>query len=464
MILEQLYLQCLAQASYLIGDPSSGRAVVVDPRRDVDEYLRLADSRGLKIEAVFLTHFHADFVPGHLELRARCGATIHMGSLARTEFEVVGHDDGERYSLGQVELEIRHTPGHTPESICIVVFEGGEPRAILTGDTLFIGDVGRPDLLGSTGITAEELAGQMYDSLQNRILTLPDDVVVYPGHGAGSACGKSLSSDTFARLGDQRATNYALQAKDRAQFVEWIAGPRPAPPRYFSHDAAMNRRERELLPRLLQDSLVPLTAEEFLRAAQSGQVVDTRDPEEFARRHLAGSLNIGLGGMFASWAGSLLDLSVPVLLICDHDKHTEAVLRLGRVGFQSIGGYLEGGLAAFEARPDLLASGSRVDPSELQQQRGEDPPTLVLDVRGSGERDASHIPGSVHIPLPELEDRWEELPSRGPLTVHCATGYRSSIAASLLRRLGREASDLRGGIEAFAAAYPSAVQAGACAG
>ena len=334
----QYYLDCLSHASYLIGDETTGRAVVVDPRRDISEYLADAKELGLTIELVIETHFHADFLSGHLELAKATGAKIVYSSVAETEFESMGVDDGQRYSLGDVTLEFRHTPGHTPESLSIVVYEHADdniPYGVLTGDTLFIGDVGRPDLLASIGFTRDELANKLYDSLHNKLMTLPDATRVYPAHGAGSACGKNLSTDLWSTMGDQKATNYALRAPDKPTFMGLVTEGQPPAPSYFGYDAILNRKAHGLL----YETAMPtsMTYEQVLKAIDGGAVlVDGRTPEEFAPGHLRHAINIGLGGRYAEFAGSVLPSDVDIVLVTEPGHELEGKNRLARIGFDQV--------------------------------------------------------------------------------------------------------------------------------
>ena len=438
MILEQYYLGCLSQASYLIGDESTGTAVVVDPRRDVDEYIRAAHERGLTIRHVFLTHFHADFVAGHLELAQKTGASIHLGAGANAEYPHVAHADGDSLSLGNVRLGILATPGHTPEGISITVHDGDSPAyAVLTGDTLFIGDVGRPDLMASIGITAEELAGQLYDSLHDKLMTLPDATLVYPGHGAGSMCGKNLSTDTVSTIGAQRAMNYALQPMSKAEFIGVVAAEQPAAPRYFAHDAMLNRQQRSTFEDVLREGMRPLQLEEVVRVVNGGgQLLDVREEDAFAAGHLVGAINVGLSGKFATWAGSVLDVTKPVVVIADPGREGEASTRLARIGLDRVVGYLADGMAALGTRPELLATTRRLPVAELHDVLTAEREAAVLDVRTPGEWAAGHIEGSVNLPLLELSERLTEVPAGRPLFVVCRSGYRSSCAASVLERAG----------------------------
>src|SRR5688572_14072478 len=352
MHLEQIYLGCLSQASYLIVDEKTRTAAVVDPRRDVGIYLEKAANLGATIRHVLLTHFHADFLSGHLELRERTGATIHLGARGRSEYAVQPMKDGGVLEFGDVRLSFLETPGHTPESVCIVVTDMGntdkgntgkakdarEPVAVLTGDTLFIGDVGRPDLMVAAGMKAEDLAGMLHDSLQ-KLLALPDATIVYPGHGAGSACGKNLSSDTSSTIGVQRRVNYALQPMSKADFVRLVTAEQPNAPAYFAYDAGLNRSERATLESVLAKSLKPLELDEALRAVQAGALLlDTRDADSFAAEHLMGSVNIGLTGRYASWVGTLVDPKRAIVLVTAAGKEEESATRLGRIGFDRIAG------------------------------------------------------------------------------------------------------------------------------
>jgi len=463
MILEQFYLGCLAQASYVIGDASSGVAAVVDPRRDVDVYLDFARERGLRIEHVLLTHFHADFLAGHLELRERCGATIYLGAAAEAEFAFTPLAEGDVVRLGEeVTVEALATPGHTPESTSYLVFDAraadpDQPLAVLTGDALFIGDVGRPDLLASKGVTKEELAGQLYDSLREKLLTLPGATLVYPAHGAGSMCGKNLSSETVSTIGDQRRQNYALQPMGKEEFVDLVGADQPPAPAYFAFDAELNRRERPTLEQSLAAGRSALALEDVLRLQNQGaQVLDARDPEAFAAGHLAGALNAGIDGKFAMWAGAVIDPGRPTVVVADPGREEEAATRLGRIGFDRVAGHLEGGHAALAGRPDLVVTLPRFDPPALRERLGAPDAPALLDVRGPGEWVDGRIEGAVHVPLPELPDRLGDVPS-GEVVVYCGGGYRSVVAASLLQAAGRDdVSDLRGGYRGWTEAAASA--------
>jgi glyoxylase-like metal-dependent hydrolase (beta-lactamase superfamily II)/rhodanese-related sulfurtransferase len=455
MILEQYYLSCLAHASYLLGDERTGTAVVVDPQRDVAQYVEDAERLGLQIAHVMLTHFHADFVAGHLELRKRVGARIHLGARADADYDFNPLHDGDALQMGSVRLRILETPGHTPEGVCIVVDDldanAEHPYAVLTGDTLFIGDVGRPDLMASIGISAEELAGMLYDSLHDKLLQLPDGTLVYPAHGAGSMCGKNMSKERVSTIGEQRRFNYALQPMSKGQFIELVTADQLEAPAYFSYDAMLNRRERPTLDETLEKVLQPLALEQVLRMYNAGaQMLDVRDPSEYAAAHLLGSTNIGLGGQFASWSGTLLDPARPIIILADPGREEEAAVRLGRVGFDHVSGYLEGGMQALEDRPDLLRHTERITAQALAERLNGAEPPHVLDVRSEAEWDDKRIIGSILIPLNQLQTRVEEVPRNSNFVIHCAGGYRSMIAASILEQNGfTNYSDLLGGYSAW---------------
>jgi hydroxyacylglutathione hydrolase len=458
MVLKQYYLGCLAHASYLLGDEASATAVIVDPQRDIEQYLADAEKFGLAIRHVFLTHFHADFIAGHLELRDRCGATIHLGARAKAEYSFVPMNDGATLSLRGLRLQVMETPGHTIESICILVFDEQKnpvvPYAVLTGDTLFIGDVGRPDLRASLGWTAGELGGHLYHSLHDKLLTLPDETLVYPAHGAGSLCGKKLSSDTVSPMGEQRRLNYALQPMTEEVFVGLVAADQPDAPPYFTYDAILNTQEHLTLNRNLADVLQPVELEEVLRLGEAGaQVLDVRDPTEYAKGHLAGSINIGLSGQYATWAGTVLDRAKPIVIIAEPGREQEAALRLGRIGFDHVGGYLREGMQALSERPDLVWPTERVTPQLAANELAGTTPPLLLDIRNPREWAARRIARSVNIPLNHLRERIDEVPRDRRIAVHCAGGYRSSIAASILHHHGiTNLFELAGGLAAWEAA------------
>jgi hydroxyacylglutathione hydrolase len=453
MILEQHYLQCLSQASYLIVDERTKVAAVVDPRRDVQLYIDRAKELGARIEHVILTHFHADFLAGHLELREATGATIHLGAQAQASYEHAALADGDAIEFGDVRLSILETPGHTPESISIVVFDlavsADEPHGVMTGDTLFIGDVGRPDLMASIGMTADELAGMLYDSLREKLLPLADATKVYPGHGAGSSCGKNLSTETVSTMGDQRQFNYALQPMSKEDFVAQLTCNQPKAPAYFPRAAALNKETRGMLDGALEHARAALDRAAFLAARDAGaQVLDTRSNDDFAGGHLPGSLWVGLDGRFASWAGTILDLDRSVLLIGEPGTEAEAALRLARVGIDKVIGYLDGGIAALDA--GTLETVPRVSVREAAEELAGASAPVVLDVRGPGEFEDGHIDGAVLLPLPELNARLADVPRAPRMIVHCKSGYRSVCAWSVLTANGIEAVDVAGGFDAWA--------------
>lgn len=461
MLFTQYYLDCLSQASYLIADETTGRAVLIDPRRDIGEYLADARAHGLIIEGVINTHFHADFLAGHLEVAAATGAWIGYGQRADTEYQIRKLTDGERIGLGDVTLQIMETPGHTPESISVLVYEHGAdivPHGVLTGDALFIGDVGRPDLLASTGVTADDLGRMLYDSVQHKLMALPDEVRVFPAHGAGSACGKNLSTERQSTIGEQRRTNYACAPMSVEQFLDLVTAGQPAVPSYFAVDAALNRRSRDLFDHNVAPQA--LTVAEFAEARAAGAlVIDARDPHEFAAGHLRGALNIPADGRFAETAGTVAQASDQLLVVADPDHAEEIVIRLARIGFDRVPGYLHDPENALPQMESELTRASRISATDLRTSLDNAQPPLILDVRGSGEREHGVIDGSLHIPLTELPRRLTEIPIDRPVVVHCAGGYRSSVAASLLRTSGHpDVSDLLGGYHAWQlAAAPTRV-------
>jgi len=450
MIFKQYELGCLSLFSYLIGDETTGRAVVIDPQRDISGYVADADRLGLRIERVIETHFHADFLSGHLELAAATGAVISYGDRARADFAFEGLGHGARLSLGRVVLEIRHTPGHTPESISIVVYERDTepPWAVLTGDALFIGDVGRPDLLTSIGVSADELARQLYHSVHDQLLSLPDATRVYPAHGAGSSCGKDLSTATESTIGEQRATNYALAPMTEEQFVEAVTQGQSVAPLYFAFAANANRKERELLDET--DELPVFDIDLVTRQQIDGaMVIDSRPADQFATGHLRGSINVGLDGRFAEYAGDVLRPGQSVIVVTEPGLEREARVRLARIGFDHVIGAVTDITAQLAVRPDLAASAPRITASELEAWRTAEPALQIVDVRNPGERIVGHVDGSINLPLPTLLDRLGDLDPNRPTLVYCAGGYRSATAASLLRFAGfSSVAELLGGFNA----------------
>lgn len=453
----QYYLDCLSHASYLIADETTGRAVVVDPQRDVAEYLSDAEKLGCRIELVIETHFHADFVSGHLELAKATGATIVYSSVAETEFASMGVADGERYCLGEVTLEFRHTPGHTPESLSIVVERRGDegPYGVLTGDTLFIGDVGRPDLLASVGFTRDQLADMLYDSLHTKLMTLPDATRVYPAHGAGSACGKNLSTDLWSTIGEQKQTNYALRAADKATFMDVVTQGQAPAPSYFVYDAILNRQDRELLDETKMPAAMTYT--EVLDALAGGALlVDGRSPDQFALGHLRRAINIGLEGRYAEFAGSVLPSDVDIVLFSEPGLELEGKNRLARIGFDRVIGYLDRPWEVMFDHRDDVQIAPRLTAQSFDQRTSEFADVQVVDVRNPGEVAAGSIPNAIAIPVGQLPSRCGELDPGKPTVVYCAGGYRSSVAASLLRQRGfGDVSDIVGGFSAWEATQQS---------
>ena len=457
MILEQYYLGCLAHASYLIADQVSRQAVVIDPQRDIKQYLLDAKQLDCTIGHVILTHMHADFIAGHLELRDRVGATIHLGAQASAEYAFTPMGDGDELRLGGVRLSVLQTPEHSPESISILVFDpehsDGRPYAVLTGDTLFIGDVGRPDLRASLGWSADRLGSMLYDSLHDKLLPLPDDTLIYPAHGAGSLCGKNLSSDTVSTMGVQRQYNYALQPMSRERFVEIVTADQPDTPAYFTYDAVLNSRERPTLDDALARGLQPLSLTALLELVEDGaQLLDTRDQADFEGAHVRGALNVGLGGSFATWCGTLVDHERPVVVVAEPGREVEAATRLGRIGFDSVAGYLTGGMQQLDDFPELVERTNRITAGSAAELLAEPDPPQLVDVRTTREWTEAHIDGAINLPLSQLAERLDELPADSPVIVHCASGYRSSIAASLIQRQGLRVANLVGGLAAWTSA------------
>jgi DMSO/TMAO reductase YedYZ molybdopterin-dependent catalytic subunit/rhodanese-related sulfurtransferase/glyoxylase-like metal-dependent hydrolase (beta-lactamase superfamily II) len=456
MIFTQHYLACLSHASYVVADETTGRAVVVDPRRDVGVYLEEAASRGLTIDRVIETHVHADFLSGHLELAARTGAVVSYGEGAAVEFEIEPLADGQRLVLGEVTLEVLATPGHTPESICIVVYEHADdavPYGVLTGDTLFVGDVGRPDLLASagTGWDADRLARLLYRSLHDKLLPLPDATRIFPAHGAGSSCGKQLSNETSSTLGEQRRANYALQPMSEDEFVAVVTEGQPVRPHYFEFDAQRNRQQRPLI----DEGFPPLLdIETVLQQRDDGAVLlDAREPADFASGHLRGAVNVGLQGRFAEWSGDVLTPERDVVLVGDPASAMEAKLRLARVGYDRVIGQLDDPAQVFARRPELIETSSRLTIEQLAELRGLEPSLQIVDVRGPGETVSGTLPGAREIPLPALTDSLAGLEPTGPVVVYCAGGSRSQVAASVLLDAGfTDVSDLLGGFGAWSGA------------
>lgn len=464
MYFKQFYLGCLAHASYLIG--SEGEAAVVDPQRDVDQYIDEAASQGLTIKYIIETHLHADFVSGHRELAERTGAEIVFSREAGATFPHKAVRDGNEIMLGKVKLRIIETPGHTPESICVLVIDtevSDQPQKILTGDTLFIGDVGRPDLAGGKGYTSQMMAAMMYDTLHNKILALTDDVEVYPAHGAGSMCGKNLSKESSSTIGQQRKFNYALQPMTKESFVEMMTADLPEAPAYFPKDAEINRTGAQPLSELAQPRALSANELHNLMNTQAdglrNVVLDVRSAADFGTGHVPGSINIGLGGQFATWAGILIPIGTPILLVAEsEEKKKEAVMRLARVGLESVEGYLDGGIESWRAAGLKLSTVPQISVAELSTLIGKQPELQILDVRRPPEYDDGHVPGALTAQLSKLQKSAATLPLDPSKTtaVICAGGYRSSAATSILQQHGfTNLLNVTGGTSAWVkAGYP----------
>jgi glyoxylase-like metal-dependent hydrolase (beta-lactamase superfamily II)/rhodanese-related sulfurtransferase len=437
MFIKQLYTGCLSEAAYYID--SDGEAAIIDPLRDIDIYLKLAAERKTKIKYIFETHFHADFVSGHLDLAKATGAPIIYGPRTETNFPIHLATDGERFPLGDSTIEVLHTPGHTVESSCYLVRTAeGRPEALFTGDTLFVGDVGRPDL-SSGNLDREELAGMLYDSLQTKILPLPDDLVIYPAHGPGSSCGKNLGPNTHSTLKEEKETNYALKNQTREEFIKAVTDGLMAPPEYFSINARINKEGYESLGDVLEAGLQPLDIPSFKTWIHGDAILlDTRRSDLFAAGFVPGSISIGLDGRFAEWAGSILPFSKPIVLVTAPGEEKESVVRLARVGFDKVKGYLQGGFEAWQQAGETIDMIIDVDPDELAMDIPFDENLVVVDVRRETEFADGHVKDAVNLPLQELTDpgNMAQFEERHNLYVHCGGGYRSIIAASLLKRQG----------------------------
>ena len=438
MFVKQLYTGCLSEAAYYI--ESDGKAAVIDPLRDIEVYLQLAKERKASIQYIFETHFHADFVSGHLDLAKATGAAIVFGPETETNFTIHEAKDGEVFKLGNVSLEVLHTPGHTVESTCYLLKdEQNKPYAVFTGDTLFVGDVGRPDL-SSGNHSKEELASMLFDSLQGKIAILPDNVIVYPAHGQGSSCGKNLGPESHSTIGEQKKTNYALKAQTREEFIKVVTEGLGDLPTYFPINAKINKEGYDSLDEIMEDALIPLTVGEFKDKLQNPDtiILDTRQPEIFTLEFIPGSINIGLEGRFAEWAGSLLPFDKPIVLVTENGKEKESVVRLARVGFSTMTGYLSGGFQAWKEAGEPIDMIIDVEPDELAMDLPFDDRLLVIDVRRETEFADGHIRNAVNIPLEEMTDpvNLANIEDEHNVYLHCAGGYRSVIAASLLKRQG----------------------------
>lgn len=439
MFIKQLYTGCISEAAYYI--ESNGEAAVVDPLRDIDAYLQLAKERNATIRYIFETHFHADFVSGHIDLANATGATIVYGPKTETSFKVHVGYDGEVFNLGAISLQVLHTPGHTLESTCYLLKdETGRDHCVFTGDTLFVGDVGRPDLAQkSNEITMQDLAGLMYDSLQSKIMPLADDVIVYPAHGPGSACGKNLGPDTYSTIGKEKETNYALKAADKTAFIKAVTEGLTAPPQYFPINAQINKQGYDSLEAVLQQGLTPLSIAAVKKALQNGVLLlDTRHATVFTQGFIPDSIFIGLEGRFAEWAGSLLPFDQSIILVTEGGKERETIIRLARVGFNKVIGYLEGGFEAWQEAGEAIDMIIDVEADELAMDLPFDPNLVVLDVRKGTEFASGHVKDALNLPLDALTDpaNMAAIEDEQNVYVHCAGGYRSVIASSMLKRQG----------------------------
>lgn len=452
MKIEQIYTGCLAEAAYYI--ESKGEAAIIDPLREVQPYLKKAKLAGATIKYIFETHFHADFVSGHVDLAKQSGATIVYGPTATTTFESHIAKDGEEFKIGDLTLIALHTPGHTLESTTYLLKDANaEPYCIFTGDTLFIGDVGRPDLVQKGDLTMEDMAGSLYDSLQVKILTLPDQVLVYPAHGAGSACGKHMSKETFDTLGHQKQVNYALNTSGREDFIAQVTSGILPPPQYFAANAAINKSGYESFATVKEKGLIPMDVAEFEATVNhtGALILDTRDPQEFAKGFIPSAINIGLGGQFAPWVGALItDLKQPLLLIVEEGKAEEAITRLARVGYDHTIGYLDGGITAWKNAGKELDVIESITVSDFEKIIQEQPDLHPLDVRKPGEFESGHLVTGLSRPLDYINDWTNEVNPSETYYIHCAGGYRSMIAASILKARGvAQVIDIAGGYAAI---------------
>ena len=444
MYVEQLYTNCLAEAAYYI--ESDGESAIIDPLRETEPYIELAAKRGTTIKYVFETHFHADFVSGHIDLAKKANAEIVYGPKADTAYKVYNARDGEEFKIGKLTIRVLHTPGHTPESSCYLLMdEKGREHSIFTGDTLFVGDVGRPDLLDGV-MTSEELAGMMYDSLNTKIKTLSDNVIVYPAHGPGSACGKNIGKETFSTIGEQKKFNYALQEMTRDQFIEKVTDGISPPPQYFFEDARINKQGYAAIDDVIKNNKKGLTSSEVQARLDAGaMILDTRKPVDFEKGFVPGSLNIGLNGQYAVWVGTLININQPLILIAEPGKEEESILRLARVGYEKVLGYLEGGIASWKGQLETIATITAED-VKREMEKGH----VVLDVRKHGEWRICRLKDASFVPLSEMPDKLEELDKDKTYIVHCAGGYRSMIACSLMKQKGfKNLTNVHGGFAAL---------------
>ena len=450
MKVEQIYTGCLAQGAYYI--ESAGEAVIIDPLRETKPYLDKLAKNGAQLKYIFETHFHADFVSGHLDLAKKTGATIVYGPGAQTDFEKKEAQDGEELKVGKITFRVLHTPGHTPESTTYLLLdESGKEYAIFTGDTLFIGDVGRPDLAQKAGsVTTEDLAGWLFDSLRHKIMPLPDEVMVYPAHGAGSACGKSMSKDTWDTLGNQKRTNYALRANmSRAEFIKEVATGLLPPPQYFAKNAALNKKGYGSFDSILEKGAVPLNPQEFelIVEMEDALILDTREAQVFKEGFIPGSIFIGIDGNFAPWVGALImNLQQPIVVVCEEDRAEEVVTRLARVGYDNTLGYLKGGIAAWQAAGKPMDIIESISAATLEERCKNGEVKHILDVRKPAEFLSQHLTKAENFPLDFINNNMGKLDRKQPYHIHCAGGYRSMITASILKARGfDQVVDVQGG-------------------
>ena len=433
MFIEQIYTDCLAQAAYYI--ESEGEAAIIDPIRETKPYLDYASERNSSIKYIFETHFHADFVSGHIDLSEKTGAQIIFGPLADTKYQVHNAADEEIFKLGKIVIKAIHTPGHTPESTCYLIYdENGVEHAVFTGDTLFVGDVGRPDLLDGK-MTKEELAGMMYESLNNKIKVLPDDVIVYPAHGPGSSCGKSLGDEKSSTIGEQKSSNYALQEMSKDEFISIVTDGLLPPPQYFFTDAMINKNGSDNVEEVLEGNIKALSLEEFEKAILDGaSIIDSRFKDDFENGYIPGSINIGLDGMYAIWAGTLINPDSQLVIVAEQGMEEESIQRLTRVGYDNVLGYLLNGITSWTDAGEKLDSITSISPEQFANQLDEN--THILDVRKVTEYDDGHIEGAINIPLANLQRELSQLDKDKTYHIHCLTGYRSMSATSILKTNG----------------------------
>lgn len=431
MYIEQLYTNCLAEAAYYI--ESEGEAAIIDPIRETEPYIALAKKRNASIKYIFETHFHADFVSGHIDLAKKVNAPIIYGPRANPDYEVHRAVDGEEFMLGKILLKVLHTPGHTPESSCFLLLdEARRPYAVFTGDTLFVGDVGRPDLLDGI-MTSQEMASMLYDSLNTKIKTLPDETIVYPAHGPGSACGKNIGKETFSTIGEQKKFNYALKDQSREDFIAQVTDGISPPPKYFFEDARINKQGYSSVDHVLKKSNQPLSVQEFKTAVKGGALLlDTRKADDFEKGFIKGSVNIGLNGQYAVWVGTLINIHQPIVLVAQEGTEHESVLRLARIGFENVVGYLKNGIEAWDEKLEIVHS---ISADELQKEMQQQDVT-ILDVRKQGEWNTSRLKDAQFVPLASFPKNLKELDRHKPYIVHCGGGYRSMTAISIMKNEG----------------------------